>query len=412
PENLEALGTQVFEGVSVTNYILPEKVKAINGTFAYSKITSIQLNEGLEVLGAGALKYTQIAELTIPSSVIKIEVSAVTDCSNLTRVKFECDIDNVVFDDSACFGYNNSSVNYVLSSKQDMEKAITLTSVFNDGTFSYESAITLNYNGATGGNTTTELLCAGDSTTTATYGTLPTPTKTNYKFEGWYKTSDFSGNAVTSSDEVVDSHILYAKWSDKSVSFVTPNNGAEIDTQTTNQSETIIANHFVFSTNNYISTIQLGTSEVIEIKTQLGSISGGEYCTAVRYTANISGSSILIEVINIKKNLEITLGFVNTPQTLKESGANVEGIAVKCTKGGVAYYIADDFDSLTDTDTITFVTKQVLQGYTFSHWQDLDGNNLGTEMSIKLTKAQVMDNIITAVYVQSVNSSVNDQVNN
>ncbi|MBO5103185.1 MAG: hypothetical protein J6C13_03760, partial [Clostridia bacterium] len=65
-----------------------------------------------------------------------------------------------------------------------------------------------------------------------------------------------------------------------------------------------------------------------------------------------------------------------------------------------------------DTDTITFVTKQVLQGYSFSHWVDLDGNNLGTEMSIKLTKAQVMDNIITAVYVLNTNNSVNSETSN
>ena len=42
----------------------------------------------------------------------------------------------------------------------------------------------------------------------------------------------------------------------------------------------------------------------------------------------------------------------------------------------------------------------------------MNGNNLGTEMSIRLQKSLVMDNIIKAVYVQSTNNSVNDQVNN
>ncbi|MBO5102795.1 MAG: hypothetical protein J6C13_01735 [Clostridia bacterium] len=53
-----------------------------------------------------------------------------------------------------------------------------------------------------------------------------------------------------------------------------------------------------------------------------------------------------------------------------------------------------------------------MQGYTFSHWIDMDGNNLGTEMSIRLTKSQVMDNLITAVYVQNTNTNTNDDLNN
>ncbi|MBO5102708.1 MAG: InlB B-repeat-containing protein, partial [Clostridia bacterium] len=45
-----------------------------------------------------------------------------------------------------------------------------------------------------------------------TYVTLPTPTKTGYTFAGWYKSSDLSGNAVSTSDIVTEDHTLYAKW--------------------------------------------------------------------------------------------------------------------------------------------------------------------------------------------------------
>ena len=44
-------------------------------------------------------------------------------------------------------------------------------------------------------------------------GTLPSPYKNGYKFEGWYLNSDFSGNAITSITEIDGNIVLYAKWS-------------------------------------------------------------------------------------------------------------------------------------------------------------------------------------------------------
>src|SRR5690606_38999557 len=41
--------------------------------------------------------------------------------------------------------------------------------------------------------------------------TLPTPTKEDYTFAGWYLTSDFSGNPVTQLTEAKNV-TLYAKW--------------------------------------------------------------------------------------------------------------------------------------------------------------------------------------------------------
>ncbi|MBE6688895.1 MAG: hypothetical protein E7588_06410 [Ruminococcaceae bacterium] len=50
-------------------------------------------------------------------------------------------------------------------------------------------------------------------TYTSTYGTLPTPTKTGYSFNGWY-TSSSGGTQITSSSTVNTSadHTLYAQW--------------------------------------------------------------------------------------------------------------------------------------------------------------------------------------------------------
>ncbi len=48
--------------------------------------------------------------------------------------------------------------------------------------------------------------------TNPTYGTLPTPTKTGYIFDGWY-TSASGGTKVTSSSTVLSNTTLYAHWS-------------------------------------------------------------------------------------------------------------------------------------------------------------------------------------------------------
>lgn len=77
-----------------------------------------------------------------------------------------------------------------------------------------------------------------------TYGTLPTPTRKGYVFDGWY-TAATGGSKVTSSTRVTNSsnHVLYAHWSTQTlyfnnndgvtgVNFYRPNNCFDVSTQT------------------------------------------------------------------------------------------------------------------------------------------------------------------------------------
>ncbi|MBO5103030.1 MAG: hypothetical protein J6C13_02950 [Clostridia bacterium] len=186
----------------------------------------------------------------------------------------------------------------------------------------------------------------------------------------------------------------------QSVSNLTTTNGATI---------TLYA---VWKINNYTITIQA---------TEGGSVSyaGG----SITYNQNVSSIAIasagvaFLYWLRASDNAQILENPLNQIVTNNETyiavfGASIEGVLAKSTFGGIAYVITDNYDNLIDTDTITFVTKQILQGYTFSHWEDLNGNNLGSEKSIRLTKAQVMDNLITAVYVQSTSNNINDDLNN
>jgi len=61
-----------------------------------------------------------------------------------------------------------------------------------------------------------------------TYGTLPTPTRENYAFEGWY-TAKEGGSIVTSSTIVTRTvnHTLYAHWAGKIVTVTYDKNGGD-----------------------------------------------------------------------------------------------------------------------------------------------------------------------------------------
>lgn len=56
-----------------------------------------------------------------------------------------------------------------------------------------------------------------------TYGTLPTPSRTGYAFDGWY-TSASGGSKVTSGSTVTYGHTLYAHWSARLNGWQTANN--------------------------------------------------------------------------------------------------------------------------------------------------------------------------------------------
>ena len=51
-----------------------------------------------------------------------------------------------------------------------------------------------------------------------TTATLPVPTKTGYKFEGWYDNAEFTGTALTEiSDRTIGDKVFYAKWRKESI---------------------------------------------------------------------------------------------------------------------------------------------------------------------------------------------------
>ncbi len=83
--------------------------------------------------------------------------------------------------------------------------------------------VTLNANG---GSVQTGSIIVSEN---GTYGTLPTPTRSGYTFEGWY-TASSGGRRVTSSTKVVlsENHTLYAHWSVKTYTITLNANGGSV----------------------------------------------------------------------------------------------------------------------------------------------------------------------------------------
>ena len=73
----------------------------------------------------------------------------------------------------------------------------------------YEVTFDLNY------ETDAEAPAKREVPVDGTYGTLPTPEREGYNFDGWYLTEACDGEAVEATTVVTKSHTLYAKWTEK-----------------------------------------------------------------------------------------------------------------------------------------------------------------------------------------------------
>lgn len=99
---------------------------------------------------------------------------------------------------------------------------VTLYAKWTAATFT----VVYEYNGATGGNSTTD----DDFTTGGTVITLPTPTKTGYTFGGWYSNAGLTSlvGAGGASYSPTSNRTVYAKWTAVTRSVTYHNNGSPL----------------------------------------------------------------------------------------------------------------------------------------------------------------------------------------
>ena len=229
---------------------------------------------------------------------------------------------------------------------------------------------------ANGGNVSTNSI---EVTNGETIGSLPTPTREGYRFDGWY-IGDTLINENTIWSYTTDQTAI-AKWVKQySVNIQTDNSGYGTIT----------------------NTIQGNYDEGSTITSIAISNDGYYFKNWQDEQGNIITTSNQLNVI-VDNNINYTATFTDNL---------AQGVNVTATYGGKVSLVGDNFENLNDDDTIIFVATVAQQGYKFSHWENLSGNILGYTESIRLKKEDVYNNIITAVFVLIENNNVNEDINN
>ena len=126
--------------------------------------------------------------------------------------------------------------------------------------------VTFNANGGTA-YTKTKTVTGGK-----TYGTLPTPTRANYHFKGWYTTKSIGGKKVTSATKVNGKQTLYARWSQSAVRATATKSGSW---QVTLPKNSLVS---LYTTNTTAATkmsARTGTSSPVVRCTRKATLSNG-----------------------------------------------------------------------------------------------------------------------------------------
>ena len=235
-----------------------------------------------------------------------------------------------------------------------------------------------------------------------------------YIFDYW---QDSSGNKIYENPytfSVTKSETYTAYFRLPQVIFTTSNSGAEIAINNTATDDIVQRHQLDFTADNYLDSVSINGGPPQDIEYLSGTLIADDTCLGITYLTNASASRVLFEVSGVIDDVEITLYFTNIEQTLSPPSASggANGIVVSATAGGVASIVGDDFENLGDNDTITFIARLAQNGYRFSHWEDGEGNNLGTTDNLVLTKAEAYNKKITAVFVPLDQSNANFDTNN
>ena len=235
-----------------------------------------------------------------------------------------------------------------------------------------------------------------------------------YIFDYW---QDSSGNKIYENPytfSVTKSETYTAYFRLPQVIFTTSNSGAEIAINNTATDDIVQRHQLDFTADNYLDSVSINGGPPQDIEYLSGTLIADDTCLGITYLTNASASRVLFEVSGVIDDVEITLYFTNIEQTLTPPSASggANGIVVSATAGGVASIVGDDFENLGDNDTITFIARLAQNGYRFSHWEDDEGNNLGTTDNLVLTKAEAYNKKITAVFVPLDQSNANFDTNN
>ena len=240
PSGLIALGQSVFEDCrNLTGVNIPSGVKKIPlGTFSgCSSLTDVKIENGVTEIGDHAFsRCSNLTGLTIPQSVAKLEGSVFSECTNLVHIVIPDSVTRLSY--ALFFGCSNlesvvipSSVTAIdeqafyncgrlrdiyFSGGQLLWNNISVghyNSVLEQVAIHYNStgpatACTIKLN-ANGGRVSPSSVKAESGKTYL--NALPTPTRSGWKFAGWYTTKT-GGTKITSTTKATANCTVYAHW--------------------------------------------------------------------------------------------------------------------------------------------------------------------------------------------------------
>lgn len=249
-----------------------------------------------------------------------------------------------------------------------------------------EFTLTYNYNGATGGNNTASKKVIYSQT----YGDLPTPSRTDYIFEGWYLDSAFT-TAVTSSTTVNTKadHTIYAKWSRNNVSvFATA--GGEVR---------IIG----FDTTNSSTSVSLKAMPYTGYKFLSWSASGGADLSS--YTsAEVTIPFNLIQGKTVIANFATSTGSTNVSTFAGEAN----DIVMCVEQGGQIHVYGHD---TTDTNA-RYAIKYIDPNYKFVGWAEYGSDTIiSTKETVEFALATYKGKTLIAKFELN-NANINTDLNN
>lgn len=238
PPNVEVIWDAAFQKNKISKINFSEGLLKIESSaFEENQLTNVNLPNTLQLLESSAFKLNKLPHLVIPKSVITIGTK-VMDLQT-TKGNYEKNGSNWQFDFNQFSGINIDGVDNVkldggavdynfvtgIADFYDVEpagKTLTYTyDVQNDRVTDRGNVVTLTLELASSGYIVT-FDGQGGTVSSASkvvkkdeaYGTLPTPIKTNYDFDGWYTEANGGGVRITATTiaTITADQILYAKW--------------------------------------------------------------------------------------------------------------------------------------------------------------------------------------------------------
>ena len=197
PSHVTSIGHSAFQDCSALSRItLPDSVTTI-GNQAFQNcaaLTSITLPAKIDSLNDGLFSgCTKLASVTIPASIEVIGSNVFENCFALKDIYYggsQAQWDEIYTDESNTSILSKVNIHYN-----------------SGGTAVKKYAITLNANG---GKVSPASIQVESGKTY--YSALPTPTRSGYKFNGWYTTRT-GGTRVTASTKATANRTIYAHWS-------------------------------------------------------------------------------------------------------------------------------------------------------------------------------------------------------